>query len=377
MKSKKIRILYIVSTLKQSGPTIQLLGLVTNLDKELFETKILTLSPEPENSMKEDFLNTNISIDSLNLSRVQFLVKGNLKLKKYISQYNPDVIHTSGIRADIAVSKMQLNTQHCMTIHNYAYEDYCAKYGNIVGKLSANYHVKAMKKCKYVICCSKSIKDMYEKILSKKIYVVQNGINTDKFKPAFNLDHKKSIRLMLGIPQDRTIALVVGSLIKRKDPISIIKAFKKANLENKAILILLGDGVLMEQCKSESDKNIILMGNVKNVKEYLQASDVYISASRSEGLPNSVLEAGSSGLNLILSDIPQHREIFEENLELVELFKVGDLKTLSLKIQEAIKRNTKDINFTMSSFIEDRFSNKVMSKNYEKIYYFITKGYEK
>lgn len=370
MNSNKIKILYVVSTLKHSGPTMVLLGTVKNLSKEKFDLQILTLSPEPQDSKMKEFLNDNIKVESLNLSRFEFIMKGYRALKEYIDQYDPDIIHTSGIRSDIAISKMNIKAKHCMTIHNYVYEDYIAKYGNLIGKIAANSSIKAMKKCDYVICCSNSLRNMYSKILpTKDLYVVQNGVDTYKFKPVADVNMKVRLRSILGIPQDHIVFLSVGSLIKRKDPTSIIRAFKNANYKNKATLILLGDGELMEQCEKESNENIILKGNVRNVNDYLQASDVYISASKSEGLPNSVLEAGSCGLDLILSDIPQHKEIFEDNFGLVEFFAVEDIKMLSVKINKAIEANNREINYNIVKLIEDNFSNNVMSKHYEEMYY--------
>lgn len=373
-----MKILYVVSTLRQSGPTNQLLGIIKNLVKDKFTTKILTLSPEPANSAKQQFLDAGISIDSLDLNRVQFQIKGNWVLKKYIDQYDPDIVHTTGVRADFTLSRIKLKakTQHCMTIRNYAYDDYIAKYGNVLGTLLAKNSVKAMTKCNYVICCSKTLKDLYQKILPhNQFYVIQNGVDTDKFIAASNIDKKISLRSLLKIPRDRIVFISVGSLIKRKDPLSIIKAFKNANLENKAILILLGDGALMDQCKDEADENIILKGNVANVNDYLQASDFYIAASKSEGLPNSVLEAGSCGLNLILSDIPQHREIFENSFEFIDLFEVGDVKALTKLIRNAIRMNNRDINYDIAEYIKNNFSNKVMSKKYENMYFLIQSEY--
>ncbi|HHW71280.1 MAG TPA: glycosyltransferase family 4 protein [Clostridiales bacterium] len=198
-------------------------------------------------------------------------------------------------------------------------------------------------------------------------------MSKDKFKPVPDIEMKIRLRSLLGIPQDHIVFLSVGSLIKRKDPLSIIKAFKDANYKNRATLILLGDGELMEQCEKESNENIILKGNVRNVTDYLQASDVYISASKSEGLLNSVLEAGSCGLDLILSDIPQHKEIFEGNLGLANFFEVGDIGALSTKINKAINKMSRDINYDLATYVENNFTNKVMSRNYEYIYYFILK----
>lgn len=371
MKEKKTKILYVVSTLRQSGPTNQLKGIISNLDKSKYEAQVLTLSPEPKNTRLNDFIHLGIEVESLDLSRFQFQLNGKQLLKKYMDKYNPDIVHTSGVRADTVVSKLNVPSKHCMTIRNYAYDDYIAKFGSVVGKFAAESNIKAMKRCKYVICCSKSLKDMYMKILPQDLYVVQNGVDTKKFKTADDIESKYSLRNSLNLPSDKVVFIAVGSLIKRKDPITIIKAFKAANVENKAILILLGDGDLMDQCVNEAYDNILIKGNVSNVDDFLKASDIYISASESEGLPNSVLEAGRCGVNLILSDIPQHREVFENNLEYASLFNVGDKEKLTEHIESEILKFPNAINHDLANYIEVNFANEVMSKKYQDIYGFM------
>jgi glycosyltransferase involved in cell wall biosynthesis len=368
MKEKKTKILYVVSTLRQSGPTNQLKGIISNLDKSKYKAQVLTLSPEPKNTRLNDFTHLGIEVASFNFSRLQFQLKGKQLLKEYMDKYNPDIIHTSGVRADTVVSKLNVPTKHCMTIRNYAYDDYVAKFGSVIGKIAAESNIKAMKRCKYVICCSKSLRNMYMKILPQELYVVQNGVDTKKFKPVEDSGSKYSLRDSLTLPGDKVVFIAVGSLIKRKDPVTIIEAFKAANIEGKAILILLGDGDLMDQCVNESDDTILIKGNVDNVNDFLKASDVYISASESEGLPNSVLEAGRCGVNLILSDIPQHREVFGNNLEYISLFEVGNKEKLTEVIESEIIKFSNEINHDLANYIEKNFSNEVMSKKYQEIY---------
>ncbi|HCX63323.1 MAG TPA: group 1 glycosyl transferase [Clostridiales bacterium] len=374
MKEKRTKILYVVSTLRQSGPTNQLKGIISNLDKSKYEAQVLTLSPEPKNTRLNDFTHLGIEVASLNLSRVQFQIKGKQLLKIYMDKLNPDIIHTSGVRADTVVSKLNVSSKHCMTIRNYVYDDYVAKFGSVVGKIAAESNIKAMQRCKYVICCSKSLKDMYMKILSQNLYVVQNGVDTKKFKPVEDIESKHSLRDSLNLPRDKVIFIAIGSLIKRKDPVTIIEAFKAVNIENKAVLILLGDGDLMNQCMNVSNNNILLKGNVDNVNDFLKASDVYVSASESEGLPNSVLEAGRCGVNLILSNIPQHLEVFENNLDFISLFNVGDTEKLTEAMEKEIRGFSNEINYDLSNYIEENFSNEVMSRKYEKIYMQLVQG---
>ena len=98
-------------------------------------------------------------------------------------------------------------------------------------------------------------------------------------------------------------------------------------------------------------------------------SDIFVSASLSEGLPNSVLEAGTAGLPMILSDIPQHREIWDSESEIVSFFPVKDKEILKEKMEEMINRK-RDISlrYKISANISERFNSIRMSKLYQSFY---------
>lgn len=364
----KIKILYIVSTLRKSGPTNQLFNLVKNVDKEVYEVRILTLSPDPENNQRDDFNKLGIKLDSLNLSRVTFQLKGPKLLNDYVHKYSPDIIHTTGVRADTVVSKLSIQARHFMTIRNYVYEDYIAKFGNFIGTYAAKSSIKAMKKCENVVFCSYSLEKMYNGLLPKTSSVVQNGVNISKFRTPATFEDKKQLRMKLNLPIDNKIFVVVGSLISRKDPLTIVKAFNEQTPLKNATLLFLGDGDLVEECKTEAGENVIFMGEVNNISEYLTASDVFVSSSKSEGLPNSVLEAGISGLSLIISDIPQHKEIFNSNMQLASFFPVGDVIQLRKLMNDELMKDYDYINFELSAYVENTFSDNSMAKQYEELY---------
>lgn len=360
------KLLFVVSSLRICGPINQLYGIVSNLDSSKFEFKIVTLSEEPEHTMKPDFEKLGVSIDSLSLSRAQFMLKGKKELTNYIEKYDPDIIHTTGVRVDASVSKIGYGHKQVMSIRNYAYEDYVAKFGKILGTIFSRDTIKAINGSKYPVCCSYALKDMYEKHTDKKLHVVQNGVDVYRFKPAKDVEEKKILRQKLNLPEDKKIFIVVGSMIDRKDPLTIINAFKEANNED-GLLVLLGDGHLMEASREAATENIVLKGNVSNVVDYLQAADVYISASHSEGLPNSVLEAGRTGVRLILSNIPQHREIFMHGFPIPEFFEPGNQEDLTDIFNKEMD-NLTTINTELSEYIAEFFSTQVMAEGYVNIY---------
>lgn len=98
---------------------------------------------------------------------------------------------------------------------------------------------------------------------------------------------------------------------------------------------------------------------------YMKISDVYISASKSEGFSISVLEALSCGLGLFLSDIPSHREVvnMESETYLGETFTQNDFlkKLIKLRNKSFIKEEI--VEFQVSELSAER-----MAKRYMRTY---------
>ncbi|KII75256.1 glycosyltransferase family 4 protein, partial [Vibrio renipiscarius] len=78
--------------------------------------------------------------------------------------------------------------------------------------------------------------------------------------------------------------------------------------------------------KSHAKSNILFLGNVDNVVDYLSLADVFIMFSKSEGFPNAVLEALSTGLPCILSNIPSHADVKEIMGDCITLIEEDDNK---------------------------------------------------
>jgi glycosyltransferase involved in cell wall biosynthesis len=58
---------------------------------------------------------------------------------------------------------------------------------------------------------------------------------------------------------------------------------------------------------------VVLAGFRHDIWGVMKAADLYISISHFEGRANTVMEAAACGLPLVLSDIPEHREMFGED----------------------------------------------------------------
>ena len=124
---------------------------------------------------------------------------------------------------------------------------------------------------------------------------------------------KIELRKKLGLPLDKKICVFTGGLVKCKNPATLIKGFLDSRSSDNGILLIVGDGPLKKDCQALALNScrVKFTGRVDNVEKYLQASDIFISTSFTEGLPNSVIEAMACGLGVCLSDIDVHREVLE------------------------------------------------------------------
>jgi glycosyltransferase involved in cell wall biosynthesis len=134
---------------------------------------------------------------------------------------------------------------------------------------------------------------------------------------------------------------------------------------------MLGEGPLREDCKASAreypEAQIAFRGFVDNVREYLQASDFFISASLSEGLPNTVLEALASGLPVALSDIGPHREIIQAGRVGV-LFDTNSATALAEGINHLCEMDTDELSREARQVACGKFSAEKMSLGYQMLY---------
>jgi glycosyltransferase involved in cell wall biosynthesis len=111
--------------------------------------------------------------------------------------------------------------------------------------------------------------------------------------------------------------LSVGRLSKEKNIPLLISAFTEASLTNEHIrLVILGDGPLKGEIESlikqkKIENKVVFTGYIKNVHDYLIASDFFVLPSETEGMSNALLEAMSMALIPISTNISGSFDLIE------------------------------------------------------------------
>ena len=365
-KNGGCKVLFVLNSCKDRGPTRVVYNIIKNLDYAKFNPILLTLSEENEESNISEILPYVSSYTCCKTSKKDILSGKMDRLKKALKDIGPAVIHTTGVFPDYAISKMSRQNQ-VVTLHNYAPFDYVSKFGEVRGRLLVKMQYYAARHAAKTVACSKSLSELYKKDGFNFDYI-RNGIDIEKYKV---YEDKSDLRKKLGLKKDAFIFIYTGSFIIRKNIDYALGSFAEVyGGEKDRLFVLLGDGLELVrlQNKYACYGNVNFMGRTLNVEEFLSASDAYVSASKSEGLPNGVLEAIATGLPVVLSDIPQHREILEAGKKCGYAFPLDDNEKLCEIMKKVVDDDLVLMSKNARNTAEEYFNSIRMSEEYQKIY---------
>lgn len=128
---------------------------------------------------------------------------------------------------------------------------------------------------------------------------------------------------------DELLCVYVGELSGRKNQAFLIRAIRALRDEGiPAKLLLVGEGgehdaLMQEIAKQKLEDSVFMTGHSDDVPSLLAASDLYVSASISEGLPFNLLEAMSFGLPIVASEVRGQVDLLYQRKE--SLYPLNDM----------------------------------------------------
>ncbi len=151
-----------------------------------------------------------------------------------------------------------------------------------------------------------------EGIAEKKIEVIYNGIDVRKFQP--RIDGRSETRAKLGLSESDTAVIHVARLDPLKDHISAVRAFGLLKSNPEIRLLIVGEGQEKANIENEIrnlgvEKQVEMLGLRSDIPELLNASDVCLLTSRSEGIPLTLAEAMATELPVVATNVGGVSEI--------------------------------------------------------------------
>ncbi|MGE5626546.1 MAG: glycosyltransferase family 4 protein [Solirubrobacterales bacterium] len=200
---------------------------------------------------------------------------------EYISKEGFDIVNFHGAKAFVLnklISK-KLSIASAATVHsNYRQDFLNSKLKHI---LFTPLSILGLRSFKYFICVSDYIRNLLEgESFDGTKIVVYNGFEFKEEK----LEDSIVVRNSLGILESDFVYIMVARLHPVKNHLRLIKAFNKLHLEfRNTKLLLIGEGSLLENLKALGNEGVVFAGFKENVLDYINASDISVLSSLSEG----------------------------------------------------------------------------------------------
>ena len=291
---------------------------VRNLSEELIkkghDVRILTFS-ENTHSRKEGNV---YYIKSMPFAvypnvRMPFTTTNRHRLMKEIIEWDPEIIHSQCEFFSWPFAQRIAKITNSPIVHTYhtLYEQYVSYI--IPSRRLGHYVVRTaskmlMEKVDTVIAPTRKVEDaLHTYGVDQDIRVVPSGINLEQHKQRITDEERTEKRRALGIADDEIVLINLGRLGTEKNIDELLDFFAKAKKKHaKLRFLIVGDGPAREDLQTRAkelgvEDDVIFTGMVspKEVQEYYQLGDIFVSASTSETQGLTYIEAEANGLPLL------------------------------------------------------------------------------
>lgn len=154
------------------------------------------------------------------------------------------------------------------------------------------------------------------RLVTPKIRVVSNGVDSEP-----GSGESASVRASLALSPDTVIGLFLGRLVPIKNVASLLRATARlTNLPKPFVLLIAGDGPLRVElerlaCDLALGHCVRLLGERRDARALIEASDFLVLPSIQEGLSNVLLEAMAMERAVLASDVPGNSELVSHDVQ--------------------------------------------------------------
>jgi glycosyltransferase involved in cell wall biosynthesis len=362
-----MKVLKVIHTLGHGGAENTFRWLAWGLAKEGIE--VIAAVPEVSNSSEENWI--ACALEELEIPYVTFDKSGSpVKLLKnigaIIDQVRPDIVHSHLLDSNFysSLASKRRFVPHISTEHgDVSFRQTVVsriKYGMI--SLGS----------RYIICVSDAVRERASSVIPfrYKLKTVYNGIRF--FEPNIS-----TFRDEFGIPQNAVLVGNVGNLYPIKGQKFLIMAFSELlrSFSECLYLVLVGRGAEQESLKKLvrdlgiPDGKVLFTGFRNDIENVMNAMDLYVQPSLSEGHPIAVLEAMSLGKPVIATAVGGVPEIIGQD-RYGTLATPGSWENLYDCMLEYLHRPEvfRERALAAKMHVRDAFSIEKMAHNYIDIY---------
>lgn len=334
-----MRIAFLTTSTLVGGAEVQVLALADRLRARGHETIIISLIPA--GPLDAEAKKLGIATHSLGMRPGIPDPRALLRLARELRAWRPDILHSHMVHANLLARLVRPLTRVPVlicTVHNM----------DEGGAIRMGAYRLTNRLADLTTIISHAAADRFARIGAiprDRLRVLPNGVDTSRFRPRPEL--RGALRKELGVG-DEFLWLAVGRFEPAKDYPNLLAAFAEVVAHRpRAVLALAGHGFLQEAMERKAESlgikgQVRFLGLRRDVPELMSAADAYVMSSAWEGLPMVLLEAASSGLPIVATDVGGNREVVVDG-ENGLLVPARDAAALGLAMRRAMGTSSAEL----------------------------------
>ncbi|MBI2410341.1 MAG: glycosyltransferase family 4 protein [Candidatus Kerfeldbacteria bacterium] len=293
------QIVHIIDSLRCDGAQRMLTELLTRLDSQQFEARVIALTGSGNDYIYQQLQAAGIEVEIIQERGVG--MRSFFQLMRLLKRWRPDIVHTHLFFSDVwgaAACKLAGVPVLVSTEHNINRD---------FNRTKLVFKRKAYRKCDAIIAISQAVKEYIVELDSKnqcKVRLIYNGIDLSRFSA-------KKTPTMLHQPP---VISIIGRLEEQKGHAQAIAAF--AQVKGAVDLHIIGQGSLQlaleQQVQQIGLKNRVqFLGQRIDIEQVYADSDIIFIPSRFEGFGLVAVEAMAAGKPIVASRVDGLAEILQ------------------------------------------------------------------
>jgi glycosyltransferase involved in cell wall biosynthesis len=298
VSSRRLSVMFMVSTLDYGGAETLLDNLARRLDRDRFSIGVCctkTRGPLGERLAKE------VPVYEYQMRR-KWDVRIIRWLKARLLEHGADIVVTVGAGDKMFWGRLAARGANVpiviSALHTTGWPDAIGRLNRLLTPVNDAFVGVAKSHRQYLI--------QTEKLPMDKVHVISNGIDTDMFRPR---EANRELRDSLRIPAGAPVAGIVARLGEEKNHEFFLRVAHRVRTElPTAHFLIVGDGPRRRHLEDLAGKMKIadcvhFTGARADVDELLALMDVFLLTSYIEANPVSLLEAMSTGIPVVSTNV--------------------------------------------------------------------------
>ena len=298
-RNRPLRVMFLLTSMPVGGAETLLVNLVRRVDRSRIEPFICCLK-------QKDVLGESLSqelpvFENLIHHKYDVAVIG--RLKKLFLEHQLDAVITVGAGDKMFWGRIAARQARVPVIlsalHSTGWPDGVGRLNRLLTGITDGFIAVAKQHADYQINT--------ERFPAEKVFLIPNGIDTDKF--VFNPEKRNSWRKKLNLEDDTPVVGIVAALRPEKNHRLFLRTCQHvSNLNPSVRYVIAGDGPERNDLEQLADKlgiagQVNFIGSVDDVVGVLSMLDLFALTSDNEASPVSILEALSCERPVVATNV--------------------------------------------------------------------------